>query len=112
MDSTSPKLTDIMREKFPQDERKDFPDTISLDAGKIHVTAFRIVDSSNYSRIAYIDAIEGHFRTTSRSVVGSLAGIVGASINDALKNGAKSVEIEIVKKKANTNRIGLAIKAF
>jgi hypothetical protein len=110
MESTSPKLTDIMKSKYPQDT-KSFPDTTSLEAGVIHVTDFRIADSSNYERIAYIDASEGHFRTTSRAIVGSLAGEVGKTIKEALHN-AKSVEIEIVKKKANTGRIGLAIKAF
>lgn len=111
MSSTeSVKLTDKMREKFPStwDHNAE-----KLVAGVYRLNGFDVVDDEKYNKRAYLMTQTGKcYTTTSGNIVGSLLSSVGATIKEALQNGAKSVEVEVVPKQANTGRWGIAFKAF
>lgn len=102
----STKLTDAMKEKFPSTLEGE-----KLVAGIYHVKGFELVPSEKYQMVAYLDTVEGKFRTTSASIVGSLAHSAGETIKELLQDH-DNVEIEIIPKQANTGRWGIALKAF
>lgn len=104
------KLTDLMRKEFPSQLQEN--DSTPLEAGVYHVKKFAIMDSENFEKILRLETLEGIFRTTSKAVVGSFAQSVGKLINQQLEKGVSNVEVEIVRKKANTGRWGLAVQAF
>lgn len=104
------KLTDLMKEEYPSKLQDD--DTKPLEAGVYHVTKFAILDSEDFNKVLRLDCQEGKFRTTSKAVVGSFAHTVGELVKKQLDNGVPNVEVEIVRKKANTGRWGFAVKAF
>lgn len=110
MSSEQVKLTDLMQKEFPSKLQDD--GSQPLEAGVYHVTKFAIMDSEDFNKVLRLDTQEGKYRTTSKAVVGSFAQSVGNLINKALEAGASNVEVEIVRKKANTGRWGLGVKAF
>jgi len=110
MSNETAKLTDMMQEKYPSKLEDD--GSQPLEAGVYHVTGFDIMDSEQFKKILKLNTLEGKFRTTSHSVVGSFSLSVGKLITEKLQTGIKSVEVEIVKKQANTGRWGIAVRAF
>lgn len=111
MSSTQPvKLIDMMAKEFPSEFKDD--DSVPLVAGVYHVSKFAIMDSEKFEKVLRLETAEGKFRTTSKAVVGSFTLSVGKLVQGALDNGAPNVEVEIVRKKANTGRWGLSVKAF
>ena len=97
-----------MRKEFPNELQSD---TTPLEAGVYVVTGFDIVDSMNFGKVMRLETTKGKFRTTSKAVIGSFSGTIGRIVSDRIGHN-ESVEVEIIRKKANTGRMGLAVKAF
>jgi len=71
---------------------------------------YYLVDNENFRKVVYFDTDKGFFQSKSRTLIGSLYGLVGKIIEDILKDD--TVFVEIVNKRTTSGKYGLAFKLY
>lgn len=83
-----------------------------LVEGEYDIHSFRVMDSLQFGKIAFLSLTNGReVRTTSKMVIGQLLGKPGEVLNGMIERDGKA-RIKIISHKANTGRTGLMIKVF